>query len=227
MTMNKELPVIYTDRSRIETTNLQEILASDRAREKFDKKIIVSNDPDACWGWTDKPNGRGYTNLAVYIKGRRFNVRGHRASYFFYYGIDPKELLVCHTCDNPICTNPKHLFLGTGSDNIQDALSKGRTPIGDNHYSRKDPSKLARGDDHWARKYPDKVRKGEACNLTALSRQRKGELNPKAKLTAADVKQIRYMYAAGMGDQRELANTFGIRQSSIWAIINRKTWRHL
>ena len=45
---------------------------------------------------------------------------------FLEYNIDPKELCVCHHCDNPPCCNPKHLFLGTQFDNIQDASNKSR-----------------------------------------------------------------------------------------------------
>jgi len=54
------------------------------------------------------------------------NYRANRVAYFLEYGIDPGNLCVLHTCDNPICCNPKHLFLGTHQDNMQDAARKGR-----------------------------------------------------------------------------------------------------
>ncbi len=46
--------------------------------------------------------------------------------YLLQTGKQPGPLLVCHKCDNPGCVNPDHLFIGTGGDNAQDMLSKGR-----------------------------------------------------------------------------------------------------
>lgn len=69
----------------------------------------------------------------------------HRIVYELNNGNIPEGLLVCHSCDNPLCCNPKHLFLGTYRDNSQDAESKGRlyrnTMVGKNHPKWKQISK--------------------------------------------------------------------------------------
>lgn len=76
-----------------------------------------------CWGWTGGVNGDGYPVL-----GYPYNraLMAHRFSYVLAYGELPSGLQVLHRCDNPSCSKPEHLFLGTQTDNNLDMRNKGR-----------------------------------------------------------------------------------------------------
>jgi hypothetical protein len=76
-----------------------------------------------CWEWT----GGKYTNgYGVFHPSGTSSVSAHRYSYLIYKGDICNNLLVCHSCDNPGCVNPNHLFLGTQSDNMKDMIKKNR-----------------------------------------------------------------------------------------------------
>lgn len=84
-----------------------------------------------CWLFEGGLNTNGYGLLPFY--GR--TVAAHRASYTVFYGQIPAGLCVCHVCDVPSCMNPRHLWLGTISENKRDMVRKGRQP----EHMRKQP----------------------------------------------------------------------------------------
>lgn len=92
----------------------------------FERYVTRADDPDACWGWTGATDGKGY--------GRQYSYRlkhgapAPRISWEIHVGPIPAGMYICHRCDNPICTNPRHLFLGTHADNMRDMHRKGRYP---------------------------------------------------------------------------------------------------
>lgn len=101
-----------------------ELLTLDKENlNRFKKRFMSKVDKtSSCWLWTAsvfKTSGRARTTL-----GTR-SVVASRVSYVLHKG-KIKDKLVLHKCDNVLCVNPKHLFLGTNKDNTQDMIKKGR-----------------------------------------------------------------------------------------------------
>jgi hypothetical protein len=89
--------------------------------ERFWSKVDKRG-PDECWPWLANRTKQGYG---------RFNIDGHnprasRVAWMLIHGTVPSDVFVCHSCDNPPCCNPRHLWVGTNLDNILDSVAKGR-----------------------------------------------------------------------------------------------------
>lgn len=84
-----------------------------------------------CWVWTGGSRSqKGYGMIQIGGKGSPKKL-AHRLSYEMHHGVIPDGMVVMHKCDNPSCVNPAHLKVGTQSENIIDAMTKGRKVLPD------------------------------------------------------------------------------------------------
>jgi len=83
-----------------------------------------------CWEWTGGTSHE-YGTFRVHEVWGNLPVYTHRASYLVHKGPIPVGILVCHSCDNPPCINPKHLFLGDDLANLSDMAAKDRSCFGE------------------------------------------------------------------------------------------------
>lgn len=92
----------------------------------LDRTIV---DPETyCWNWQGMKDRDGYGKMCVEAKAQRT----HRLAYQFYIGPIPEGHGVLHTCDNPSCNNPAHLYSGTVAQNMQDKKDRQRI-VGEKH----------------------------------------------------------------------------------------------
>lgn len=99
--------------------------------------IDQSAGPDSCWPW------KGWKRYGYGLLRRDGRMQmAHRLVWRDVYG-EPIPAVVMHTCDNPPCCNPTHLRAGTNTDNMRDAIQKGRHCHGERHFNAKITAEIA------------------------------------------------------------------------------------
>lgn len=144
---------------------------------------VTAGAENECWLWQGATI-KGYGALRMQRSHSPGYVYAHRMSYEIHKGAIPADQHVCHSCDNPLCVNPNHLWVGTNRENVTDMDAKGRRVT------------------------------------------QRGETHPDAKLTEAQVLEIRERAANGE-KQRNLASEYSISESNISSIVTRRVWKHL
>lgn len=214
-----------------------------KARERrFWKSVDTSGGYDACWPWLGSLLPGGYGSVS--FLGRRTTAQ--RIAYELDTGDPiPDELSALHSCDNPPCCNPRHVFPGTQKQNINDMLAKGRggdcRNFGENHGRAKltdeqvsEIRQLYESRGHTQAELALLFKIGGSQISRIIQGQSRtgpgplgsviyGEHAPHAKLTDADVAEIRRLAnttdTTGYWSERRLSARFKIGSSQVHRII--------
>lgn len=116
---------------------------------RFWSGVNVTKQNNGCWVWRKSKHSYGYG----YFRINKKTYLSHKVALTMFYGVDKTPLQVLHSCDNPVCCNPRHLRWGTADDNVKDAIKRHRKTDPPTFYGEKHPSSKL----NWEK--VDKIRK--------------------------------------------------------------------
>ena len=136
----------------------------DKFKSKFD---LASN----CWNWNKSTCRKGYGRF--YARQRWWTAS--RISFVIYKGKIDYGKLVLHTCDNPPCVNPKHLYLGNEKDNANDCVNRNRNPLSNKSHCKNGHLLSGMNCGVYKSNNGNKYRRCKICYRTWLKNWRKRE----------------------------------------------------
>jgi hypothetical protein len=158
------------------------------------KRIDRNGGPDACHPWTASRKPTGYGT----ITWGGATLRAHRVAYEIAYGPIPAGKNVCHSCDNPPCCNPRHLWLGSQADNMADMARKGRVVTNPNRGEASIQAKLTDAEVLAIR--------AEYGNYRGVGRRPNSDRGP---------------------SRRQLATKYNVSKALIDHVLNGTAWKHV
>ncbi len=173
--------------------------------------IDTSMGPKMCWEWTGAKSYKEYGAFTLRVSRKSIIAASHRISWIYFNGPIPANLFVCHRCDNPACCNPRHLFLGTHSENMADMVKKKRSASGDKNWSVSHKHLRSRGESHRKMIYDSAL----FC-----------ENHPHAKLTNTNVRDIFKLKRYGW-TPKEISIKFKCSRSNIYMILEGHAWKRI
>ena len=211
---------------------------------------VKKSGPDDCWEWQRGKNEKGYGLLT--LTGVKHTQKAHRVAWMLTYGPIQPGVHVLHTCDNPGCCNPYHLFTGTNLDNVKDKMAKGRMQKGEKTSKAKLTEDMVRAIrleyietqtscEKLAERYPvnpssiflvltyrswPHVAPELKEKIIMRPQVRRGADTARSKLSADQVLEIRQKVTDGE-TLKALAAEYGVARGSVWKIMNRQSWAHL
>ena len=168
--------------------------------QRFFSRFTI-DEKTKCWNWNGALTSYGYGVIAGEINGKRYVPKGqqmlaHRVSWILHYGDIPDGdgahgMVVMHICDNRGCVNPKHLRLGSQSENVKDMIVKGRKVSGT-------PS----GVQHWGSSIKDQSVIDLICSTTGNTKA----LAEQYGVAESTIKRIRRRNGASSHDAEKFSN---------------------
>ena len=203
-----------------------------RFNEKYERH------ESGCWLWTASTAGKGYGQIK--LPKQRKQIYAHQLSYLIYKGEIPAGVFVCHTCDNPKCVNPDHLFLGSAKDNQQDMKAKGRSTFGERNPGVKLTEERVQ---EVLRLLRDGVTQMRIAKMVGISQMQVSRINrgerwnhlnsspvrpavARKRLGTKEIKQVRTMIEAGT-DATRIAPVFGCSVTTVRRIRSGLRWSHI